>query len=136
MDLGGRQHWSLWEKVWVLVGDSMGLGGRQHCSWWETTLVLVRDSTGLGGEKHGSWWETARIWVEGSLSDRLIGLCSFLILSDSFSSLPERFNMKYNQPILVKILELHLELTRDENKGIFFSRSVLRGSSAADPISC
>ena len=76
----------------------------------------------------------------GSLSDRLMGLCSFLILSDSFSSLPARFNMKYNQPILVKILELHLELTRDENKVIFFSRflatSVLRGSSAADPISC
>ena len=78
------------------------------------------DSIGLGGEKHWSRWETALIWVGGSLSDRLIGLCSFLILSDSFSSLPARFNMKYNQPILVKILELHLELTRDENKGIFF----------------
>ena len=38
---------------------------------------------------------------------------SFLILSDSLSSLQSIFNLKYAHPILVQILELYMEMTRD-----------------------
>ena len=38
---------------------------------------------------------------------------AFLILSDSLSSLQSIFNLKYDHPILVQILELYTEMTRD-----------------------
>ena len=38
---------------------------------------------------------------------------SFLILSDSLSSLQSIFNLKYDHPVLVQILELYTEMTRE-----------------------
>ena len=37
---------------------------------------------------------------------------SFLILSDSLSSLQSILNLKYDHPVLVQILELYTEMTR------------------------
>ena len=67
--LGGRQHGSWWETVWVLLGDSMDLCGRQHGSLWR---------------QHGSLWERAMplwetVWV--LVGDRQHGLA--LVLGDS-----------------------------------------------------
>ena len=45
---------------------------------------------------------------------------SFLILSDSLSSLQSILNLKYDHPVLVKILELYTEMTR-EGREIFSS---------------
>ena len=38
---------------------------------------------------------------------------SFLILSNSLSSLQSIFNLKYDHPVLVQILELYTEMTRE-----------------------
>ena len=38
---------------------------------------------------------------------------SFLILSDSLSSLQSILNLKYDHPVLVQILELYTEMTRE-----------------------
>ena len=60
---------------------------------------------------------------------------SFLILSDSLSSLQSVLNLKYYHPVLVQILELYTEMTR-EGRGIVFiwvpSHVGIRGNSAAD----
>ena len=45
---------------------------------------------------------------------------SFLILSDSLSSLQSILNLKYDHPVLVQILELYTKMTR-EGKEIVFS---------------
>ena len=44
---------------------------------------------------------------------------SFLILSDSLSSLQSIFNLKYDHPILVQMLELYTEMTRDGREIVF-----------------
>ena len=60
---------------------------------------------------------------------------SFLILSDSLSSLESILNLKYDHPVLVQILELYTEMTR-ERRDIVFIRVPghvgIRGNSAAD----
>ena len=45
---------------------------------------------------------------------------SFLILSDSLSSLQSIFNIKYDHPILVQMLELYTEKTRDGREIVFY----------------
>ena len=60
---------------------------------------------------------------------------SFLILSDSLSSLQSILNLKYNHPILVQILELDTEMTRDGRETVFIwvpGHVGIRGNSAAD----
>ena len=44
---------------------------------------------------------------------------SFLILSDSLSSLRSILNLKYDHPVLVQILELYTEMTRDGREIVF-----------------
>ena len=44
---------------------------------------------------------------------------SFLILSDSLSSLQSIFNLKYDHPVLVQILDLYTEITRDGREIVF-----------------
>ena len=56
---------------------------------------------------------------------------SFLMLPDSPSSLQAISNMKYDHPILGKILELHMELIRDRKKTVF-GHVGIRANSAAD----
>ena len=58
-----------------------------------------------------------------------------MILSDSLSSLQAVFNLKYDDPILVQILELYMTLTRDGKKIVFIwvpGHVGIRGNSAAD----
>ena len=58
----------------------------------------------------------------------------FLILSDSLSSPQAMYNLKYDHPISVKILELHMELTRDGRETVFIwvpGHVHIRGNSAA-----
>ena len=60
---------------------------------------------------------------------------SFVILSDSLSCLQAIFNLKYDHPILVQILELYMNLTRDGKKTVFIwvpGHVGVRGNSAAD----
>ena len=59
---------------------------------------------------------------------------SFLI-SDSLSSLQSILNLKYDHPVLVQILELYTEMTREGTEIVFIwvpSRVGIRGNSAAD----
>ena len=44
---------------------------------------------------------------------------SILILSDSLSSLKAIFNLKYEHPVLVQILELYMDLTKDGKEIVF-----------------
>ena len=58
---------------------------------------------------------------------------NFLILSDSLLSLQVICNLKYDHPILVKILELHIKLTRDGRETVFIwvpSHVGIRGNLA------
>ena len=60
---------------------------------------------------------------------------SFLILSDSLSSLQSILNLKYDHPVLVQILELYTETTRQGSKIVFIwvpGHVGIRGNSAAD----
>ena len=60
---------------------------------------------------------------------------SFLILSDSLSSLQSIFNLKYDHPAIVQILDLYPEMTRDGREIVFIwvpSHVGIRGNSAAD----
>ena len=60
---------------------------------------------------------------------------SFLILSDSLSSLESILNLKYDHPVLVQILELYTEMTRERRDIVFIRVSGhvgIRGNSAAD----
>ena len=60
---------------------------------------------------------------------------SFLILSDSLSSLQSILNLKYDHPVLVQILELYTEMTREVREIVFIWVSDhvgIRGNSAAD----
>ena len=60
---------------------------------------------------------------------------SFLILSGSLSSLQSILNLKYDHPILVQILELYREMTRDGREIVFIwvpGHVGIRGNSAAD----
>ena len=60
---------------------------------------------------------------------------SFLILSDSLSSLQSIFNLKYDHPVLVQILDLYTEMTRDGREIVFIwvpGQAGIRGNSAAD----
>ena len=60
---------------------------------------------------------------------------SFLILSDSLSSLQSIFNLKYDHPALVQILDLYTEVTRDGRDIVFIwvpGHVGIRGNSAAD----
>ena len=60
---------------------------------------------------------------------------SFFILSDSLLSLQSVLNLKYDHPILVQILELYTEMTRDGREIVFIwvpSRVGIRGNLAAD----
>ena len=62
---------------------------------------------------------------------------SFLILSDSLSSLQSIFNLKYDHPILVQILEIYVEMTRDGREIVFIwvpSHVGIRGNSAVDSV--
>ena len=43
----------------------------------------------------------------------------FLILSDSLSSLQSILNLKYDHPVLVQILELYTEMTRERREIVF-----------------
>ena len=57
---------------------------------------------------------------------------SFLILSDSLSLLQSILNLKYDHPVLVQILELYTEMTR-ETVFIWVPGHVgIRGNTAAD----
>ena len=59
---------------------------------------------------------------------------SFLI-SDSLSSLQSIFNLKHDHPVLVQILELYTEITRDGREIVFIwvpGHVGIRGNSAAD----
>ena len=60
---------------------------------------------------------------------------SFLILSDSLSSLQSILNLKYDHPVLVQILELYTEMTRERREVVFIwvpGHVGIRGNSAAD----
>ena len=60
---------------------------------------------------------------------------SFLILFDSLSSLQSILNLKYDHPILVQILELYTEMTRDGREIVFIwipGHVGIRGNLAAD----
>ena len=60
---------------------------------------------------------------------------SFLILSDSLSSLQSILNLKCDHPVLVQILELYTEMTRKERKIVFIwvpSHVGIKGNLAAD----
>ena len=60
---------------------------------------------------------------------------SFLILSDSLSSLESILNLKYDHPVLVQILELYTEVTREGREIVFIwvpGHVGIRGNSAAD----
>ena len=60
---------------------------------------------------------------------------SFLILSDSLSSLQSILNLKYDNPVLVQILELYTEMTREGREIVFIwvpGHVGIRGNSAAD----
>ena len=60
---------------------------------------------------------------------------SFLILSDSLSSLQSILNLKYDHPLLVQILELFTEMTRGGREIVFIwvlDHAGIRGNSAAD----
>ena len=60
---------------------------------------------------------------------------SCLILSDSLSSLQSILNLKYDHPILVQILELYIEMTRDGREIVFIwvpGHVGIRENSAAD----
>ena len=57
-----------------------------------------------------------------------------LILSDSLSSLQSIFNLKYDHPVLVQILELYAETTREGREVVFIwvpGYGGIRGNSAA-----
>ena len=59
-----------------------------------------------------------------------------MILSDSLSSLQSIFNLKYDHPVLVQILELYTEMTREGREIVFIwvpGHVGFRGYSAADP---
>ena len=59
----------------------------------------------------------------------------FLILSDSLSSLQSIFNLKYDHPVLVQILDLYTEMTRDGRETVFIwvpGHVGIRGNLAAD----
>ena len=58
-----------------------------------------------------------------------------MILSDSLSSLQSILNLKYDHPVLVKILELYTEMIRDGKETVFIwvpGHVGIRGNSAAD----
>ena len=58
-----------------------------------------------------------------------------MILSDSLSSLQSIFNLKYDHPALVQILDLYTEMTRDGRETVFIwvpGHVGIRGNSAAD----
>ena len=58
-----------------------------------------------------------------------------MILSDSLSSLQSIFNLKYDNPVLVQILDLYTEMTRDGREIVFIwvpGHVGIRGNSAAD----
>ena len=58
-----------------------------------------------------------------------------MILSDSLSSLQSIFNLKYDHPVLVQILELYTEMTREGREIVFIcvpSHVGIRGNLAAD----
>ena len=60
---------------------------------------------------------------------------SFFILSDSFSSLESILNLKYDHPVLVQILELYTEMTREGKEIVFIwvpGHVGIKGNSAAD----
>ena len=60
---------------------------------------------------------------------------SFLILSDSLSSLQSILNLKYDHPVLVQILELYTEMAREGREVVFIwvpGHVGIRGNSAAD----
>ena len=60
---------------------------------------------------------------------------SFLILSDSISSLLSILNLKYDHTVLVQILELYPEMTREGRKIVFIwvpGHVGIWGNSAAD----
>ena len=60
---------------------------------------------------------------------------SFLILSDSLSSLQSIFSLKYDHPALVQMLDLYTEMTRDGREIVFIwvpGHVGIRGNSAAD----
>ena len=60
---------------------------------------------------------------------------SFVILSDSLSSLQSILNLKYNHPVLVPILELYTEMIREGREIVFIwvpGHVGIRGNSAAD----
>ena len=60
---------------------------------------------------------------------------SFFILSDPLSSLKAIFNLKYEHPVLVQILKLYMDLTKDGKEIVFVwvpGHVVIRGNSAAD----
>ena len=59
----------------------------------------------------------------------------FFILSDSLSALQSILNLKYDHPVLVKILELYTEMTREGRETVFIcvpGHVGIRGNSAAD----
>ena len=56
-------------------------------------------------------------------------------MSDSLSSLKAIFNLKYEHPVLVQILELYMDLTKDRKEIVFVwvpGHVGNRGNSAAD----
>ena len=58
-----------------------------------------------------------------------------MILSDSLSSLQSIFNLKYDHPALVQILDLYTKMTRDGREIVFIwvpGHVGIRGNSAAD----
>ena len=60
---------------------------------------------------------------------------SFLILCDSLSSLQSILNLKYDHPVLVQILELYTEMTREGREIVFIwvpGHVGIRGNLAAD----
>ena len=60
---------------------------------------------------------------------------SFLILSDSLSSLQSILNLKYDHPVLVQILKLYTKMTREGREIVFIrvpGHVGIRGNSAAD----
>ena len=111
--------------------------GRSHCSGclhWTISTCRLPDNSSL---------YTAELWTMFLVLKPMFLVLkpvycseekSFLILSDLLSSLQAIFNLKYDHPVLVQILDAYMELTRDGRKTAFVwdpGHVGIRGNSAA-----
>ena len=109
--------------------------GRSRCSGcFHQTFPETFDLSPSGRQLH--IYSRITNYSFGSNICLLLKEKSFLILSDSLSSLKAIFNLKCDHPILVQILELYMDLTKDGKDIVFIwipGHVGIRGNWAADP---